>query len=154
MEVSELMDELGKDVFDVLSRQGDKWNITRDTVASSVSRKLQDQVLALDEKMQGVDKDLYEKARQNARMQVMWAFQNQLFGIANRHSEATRQSWFKEWEKMMEFCQVNHPASTFSPAFHEVVYNNAGITYYIKGEPIDEDLKKNPYKLIFNDFYR
>lgn len=46
------MDELGKDVFDVLSRQGDKWNITRDTVASSVSRKLQDQVLALDEKMQ------------------------------------------------------------------------------------------------------
>lgn len=52
MEVSELMDELGKDVFDVLSRQGDKWNITRDTVASSVSRKLQDQVLALDEKMQ------------------------------------------------------------------------------------------------------
>ena len=150
MEVSELMDELGKDVFDVLSRQGDKWNITRDTVASSVSRKLQDQVLALDEKMQGVDKDLYEKARQNARMQVMWAFQNQLFGIANRHSAATRQSWLKEWEKMMEFCQVNHPASTFSPAFHEVVYNNAGITYYIKGEPIDEGLKKNPYKLIFH----
>lgn len=150
MEVSRLMDELGQDVFDVLSRKGDKWGITRDTIATSVSRKLQDAVLALDEKMKGVDEDLYEKARQNTRLQVMWAFQNQLFGISYRYSEATKQEWIKEWEKMQEFCNVNHPASTFSPAFHEVVYNNAGITYYTKGEPIDEELKKNPNKLIFH----
>ena len=100
--------------------------------------------------MKGVDEDLYEKACQNTRIQTMWAFQNQLFGIAYRYSEATKQSWLKEWEKMMEFCRVNHPASTFSPAFHEVVYNNAGITYYTKEEPVDEDLEKNPNKLIFN----
>ena len=150
MEVSRLMDELGQDVFDVLSRKGDKWGITQDTIATSVSKKLQDAVLALDEKMKGVDEDLYGKACQNTRIQTMWAFQNQLFGIAYRYSEATKQSWLKEWEKMMEFCQVNHPASTFSPAFHEVVYNNAGITYYTKGEPIEEDLKKNPNKLIFH----
>ena len=111
---------------------------------------MQDAVLALDEKMKGVDEDLYEKACQNTRIQTMWAFQNQLFGIAYRYSEATKQSWLKEWEKMMEFCRVNHPASTFSPAFHEVVYNNAGITYYTKEEPVDEDLKKNPNKLIFH----
>lgn len=149
MEVSRLMDELGQDVFDVLSRKGDKWGITQDTIATSVSKKLQDAVLALDEKMKGVDEDLYEKACQNTRIQTMWAFQNQLFGIAYRYSEATKQSWLKEWEKMMEFCRINHPASTFSPAFHEVVYNNAGITYYTKKEPVDEDLKKNPNKLIF-----
>lgn len=144
------MDELGQDVFDVLSRKGDKWGITQDTLAASVSQKLQDAVLALDEKMKGVDKDLYEKACQNTRIQTMWAFQNQLFGITYSCSEATKQSWLKEWEKMMEFCRVNHPASTFSPAFDEVVYNNAGITYYTKEEPVDENLKKNPNKLIFH----
>ena len=84
MEVSRLMDELGQDVFDVLSRKGDKWGITQDTIATSVSKKLQDAVLALDEKMKGVDEDLYEKACQNTRIQTMWAFQNQLFGIAYR----------------------------------------------------------------------
>ena len=47
MEVSRLMDELGQDVFDVLSRKGDKWGITQDTLAASVSQKLQDAVLAL-----------------------------------------------------------------------------------------------------------
>ena len=56
--------------------------ITQDTIATSVSKKLQDAVLALDEKMKGVDEDLYEKACQNTRIQTMWAFQNQLFGIA------------------------------------------------------------------------
>ena len=81
MEVSRLMDELGQDVFDVLSRKGDKWGITQDTIATSVSKKLQDAVLALDEKMKDVDKDLYEKACQNTRIQTMWAFQNQLSAL-------------------------------------------------------------------------
>lgn len=150
MEVSRLMDELGQDVLDVLSRKGDKWGITQDTLAVSVSKKLQDAVLALDEKIKGVDKDLYEKACQNTRIQAMRTFQNQLFGITYRCSESTKQSWLKEWEKMMEFCRVNHPASTFSIGFDEVVYNNAGITYYTKEEPASEDLKKNPNKLIFH----
>lgn len=76
---------------------------------------MQDAVLALDEKMKGVDEDLYEKACQNTRIQTMWAFQNQLFGIAYRYSEATKQSWLKEWEKMMEFCRVNHPVNPEKP---------------------------------------
>ena len=34
MEVSRLMDELGQDVFDILSRKGDKWSVTQDTLAT------------------------------------------------------------------------------------------------------------------------
>lgn len=150
MEISTLLDQLNNDVWNLRARRGDRWNIAKDTVAASVLAKLKADALAMDEKMKGVDENLYKKAQQDVRMQLMLAFQNQLFGINWKCSDATKQQWLEEWKQMKNFCPDNNSSSPFSLAFYDVVYNNAGIVYFIKGEKASEVVDKEPDKLSFH----
>ncbi len=150
MEISTLLDQLNSDVWNLRARRGDRWNIAKDTVATSVIAKLKADALAMDEKMKGVDENLYKKAQQDVRMQLMLAFQNQLFGVNWKCSDATKQQWLEEWKQMKNFCPDDNPSSPFSIAFYDVVYNNAGIVYFIKGEKASEVVGKDPDQLSFH----
>lgn len=89
-----------------------------------------------------MDEDLQEKARQDIRMQLLLAFQNQTMGAFYQASEATRQNWFVELDQMTAFCIPDNPNSTFSPAFYDVVSNEIGIRYYMRQESIPEGVEK------------
>lgn len=75
--VSRLLNQLNADVWDLRARRGDRWQIAKDTVATSVAQKLKDDAASMESQLVGLDKDLQEKARQDIRMQLLLAFQNQ-----------------------------------------------------------------------------
>lgn len=152
MEVCTLLDELNKDVWDLRARRGDRWDIAKDTVATSVVAKLKADALSMENEMKGVDEELYAKVQQDVRMQLMLAFQNQLFGIDWQCAEPTKRQWMQEWEKMKQSWPENHPDAPFSLAFYDVVSNNVGTTYFMKGEPVPEGVNKEPNELSFHYF--
>lgn len=149
--VAEVMSQLYDDVFDIRTRQGDRWEIADDTIAASVRRKLTNYALSLDKEVEGVDEELRDKARQDIRMQLLLAFQNQLLATTFQSSEATKQEWLAELDSMTTFCSINHPYSPFSRAFYAVVSYDTGIRYYTKGEPKPEGVEKG-VELAFYDF--
>lgn len=152
MNVCILLDKLNKDVWDLRARRGDRWNIAKDTIATSVVAKLKADALAMEKEMKGVDDELYTKVQQDVRMQLMLAFQNQLFGMNWQCTEPTKKQWMEEWEKMKQLWPENHQEAPFSLAFYDVVSNNAGTTYFVKGEPLPEGVKKDPNELSFYYF--
>ena len=93
--VSRLLNRLNAAVWDLRARRGDRWQIAKDTVATSVAQKLKDDAVSLESQLTGLDEDLQEKARQDIRMQLLLAFQNQTMGAFYQASEATRQNWFE-----------------------------------------------------------
>ncbi len=150
MEISALLDQLDSDVWNLRAGRGDRWNIANDTVATSVIAKLKADALALDEKMKGVDENLYKKLQLDVRFQLMLAFQNQLFVSNEKSSEGTKQQWWEAWEQMKTFCSDNDPNSPFSLAFYDVVSNNAGIVYFVRDENTSDVADKDPDKLLFH----
>jgi hypothetical protein len=140
--VSRLLNRLNAAVWDLRARRGDRWQIAKDTVATSVAQKLKDDAVSLESQLTGLDEDLQEKARQDIRMQLLLAFQNQTMGAFYQASEATRQNWFVELDQMTAFCIPDNPNSTFSPAFYDVVSNEIGIRYYMRQESIPEGVEK------------
>lgn len=140
--VSRLLNQLNEDVWNLRTRRGDRWQIAKDTVATSVAKKLKDDAAFLESQLAGLDKDLQEKARQDIRMQLLLAFQNQTMGRFYQASEATKQNWFTELDQLTAFCIPANPNSTFSPAFYDVVSNEIGIRYFMRQEPIPEGVEK------------
>ena len=61
--VSRLLNQLNADVWDLRARRGDRWQIAKDTVATSVARKLKDDAVSMESQLAGLDKDLQEKVR-------------------------------------------------------------------------------------------
>ena len=149
--VAELLDQLYEDVFAIRARRGDRWQIARDTVATSVCRKLTDYALSLDKEVEGVDEDLHAKVRQDIRMQLLLAFQNQVLATVFRSSEAMKQEWLAQLDSMTAFCSINHPCSPFSLSFYDAASYDTGIRYYTKGEPKPEGVEKG-VQLTFYDF--
>ena len=149
--VAELLDQLYDDVFDIRAYGKDHWEITRDTVATSVRRKLTDYALSLDKEVEGVDEDLRTKVRQDIRMQLLLAFQNQVLATVFRSSEVTKQEWLAQLDSMTAFCSINHPGSPFSLSFYDAASYDTGIRYYTKGEPKPEGAEKG-VPLTFYDF--
>ena len=147
-----LLDKLNEDVWDLRANRGDRWNIAKDTIATSVVAKLKADALEMEKEMKGIDEELYTKVQQDVRMQLMLAFQNQLLGVNWQCAEPTKKRWMEEWEKMKQLWSENHPAAPFSPAFYDVVSNNAGTTYSMKGESVPEGVNKNPKELSFYYF--
>ena len=68
--VSRLLNRLNAAVWDLRARRGDRWQIAKDTVATSVAQKLKDDAVSLESQLTGLDEDLQEKARQDIRMQI------------------------------------------------------------------------------------
>lgn len=140
--VSRLLNQLNADVWDLRARRGDRWQIAKDTVATSVAQKLKDDAASMESQLAGLDKDLQEKARQDIRMQLLLAFQNQTMATFHRASETTRQAWFTELDQLTAFCGLDNPNSAFSPAFYDVASNEVGIRYYMRQEPMPEGVEK------------
>lgn len=150
---SYLLNDVASAVFDLRARRGDGWGIAADTVAESVYGKLTELAASLDQKIETTDKDLHEKASQAIRMQLLLAFQNQLMENTYRptSSPAAKQGWLDQLQRMTDFCVIDHPQSPFSAAFCEVVEIDAGIRYFIAGEPRPEGVESN-IELLFNDY--
>lgn len=148
-----LLNDAASAVFDLRSRHGDKWNIAADTAAGTVYGKLTEMAAALDRKIATANNELRQKAAQSIRMQLLLAFQNQLMENTYRPtaSPATKQEWIDGLRRMTDFCVIDHPQSTFSAAFCKVVENDAGIRYFIAGEPRPEGVESN-IELLFNDY--
>lgn len=134
VQLTQTLNQLDADVWDLRARKGDRWQIANDTVATSVSQKLKNYATSLEKQLEGVDKELQSKARQDIRMQLLLAFQNQTMATCFRSSEATKQAWFAELDKMTEFGNINHPDSPFSPAFYDVASNEAGIHNFMRND--------------------
>ena len=96
--VAELLDQLYEDVFAIRARRGDRWQIARDTVATSVRRKLTDYALSLDKEVEGVDEDLRAKVRQDIRMQLLLAFYDFTHRLTGKAQEAALAQLFLEDE--------------------------------------------------------
>lgn len=149
--VTKILNQLSDDASAACVREGDRWGIAHDTVASSVRRKLTDYALSLDKEMKNVDKDLRTNAQQDIRMQLLHVFQNQLLTISRHASETTKQEWFAELDSMTIFCSINHPCSPFSASFYDVVNYDAAIRYNVIGEPKPEDAGEG-VELAFHDY--
>lgn len=142
--LAQTLKQLDKDVWNLRARRGDRWQIAKDTIATSVSQKLKEYADSLDTQLDGLDEDLQAKARQDIRMQLLLAFQNQTMGAYHQTSEATQQTWFSELDRMTDFCQINQPGSPFSLAFYDVAANEAGIRYFIRKEELPKQVKQGP----------
>ena len=149
VEISALLDKLNNDVWDYRGRLGDRWNISKDTVAASVVAKLKSDAASMYEKMKDADEKLFSKARQEIRMQMMLVFLKKLYAIDWECTEATKQLWLYEWKKMKNICSENHPDSPFSLAFYDVAGHNAGATYFLNGESVPEGVNMEPNELSF-----
>ena len=149
--VAELLDQLYEDVFAIRTRSGDRWQITRDTEAASVRRKLTDYALSLDKEVEGVDKDLRDKARQDIRIQLLLAFQDKVLSTDLKSSEAKKQEWLAQLDSMAAFCSINNPCSPFSLSFYDAASYDVSIRYHAKKEPKPEGVKEG-VQLAFYDF--
>lgn len=148
--LAQVLNQLNADVWDLRARKGDRWQITKDTVAASVSKKLEEYAELLDTQLTGLDEDLQSKARQDIRMQLLLAFQNQTMGAYHQVSETAQQAWFSELDRMTDFCQINHPDSPFSPVFYDVAGNEAGIRYFMRKEKLPEQVEQGPGALFYS----
>lgn len=101
--VAELLDQLYEDVFAIRARRGDRWQIARDTVATSVRRKLTDYALSLDKEVEGVDEDLRTKVRQDIRMQLLLAFYDFTHRLTGKAQEAALAQLFLEDESQQRY---------------------------------------------------
>lgn len=101
--VAELLDQLYDDVFAIRARRGDRWQIARDTVATSVRRKLTDYALSLDKEVEGVDEDLRTKVRQDIRMQLLLAFYDFTHRLTGKAQEAALAQLFLEDESQQRY---------------------------------------------------
>lgn len=151
-EILKMLASLNDDIFNLRTRQGDIFNIRKDTVASSVCQKLTDYASALEKEMTGVDNRFKQRGIQDIRMQILMAYMNQYLGNYRRGSETAKKAWKEAYTRMLDFANIGQSESTFSPAFADVVSNMAGIDIFMKSKRrISDDNERN--RLLF-DWYK
>lgn len=94
------------------ARRGDVFQITKDTVATSVYKKLTAYGTALEQKLTGTDGQFKKRAVQDIRMQILLAFMDQYFGIDHKGTEATKKEWAATYSKMLEYAGMEQPEMT------------------------------------------
>lgn len=151
-EVVKDLSRLQKDVFSLRAREGDVFQVAKDTVASSVYKKLTDYGAGIEQKITGVDDFFKKRAVQDIRMQMLLAFMNQYFGINYRGTEETKKEWEAVYPEMLEYAGINQPENVFSDAFSDVISNIAGIELYMKTQQQPKD--RNEGKLKLFDWYK
>lgn len=152
-EILQKLTELNGNVFDLRARRGDVFDISQDTVASSVCQKLKEYASALEKEVTGVDYPFKQRAVQDIRIQTLMAYMNQYFGHYWRGSGAVKKEWNEAYAQMLDFATISQAESAFSPAFADVVSNMAGIDIFMKNEkePVNDDNERN--RLLF-DWYK
>ena len=135
--LAEALSELDHNVWDLRTRQGDAWNVTKDTIASSVRTTLQEAADAYESALATVDEEVRALAAADIRMQLLLAFEQQHMATTFRNaSDTLKQAWNAELERMADWSDVGRPAATASPAFADAVSNLTGIRlYYVEQHP-------------------
>ena len=108
-------------------RQKKKWKIAKDTNPASVCQKIVTLAKLYDKKLVDVDDVFRQKARQNIRMQLLFAFEQKFKEEYYRVYGQTKQEWINTFLKVIEFVELNNPNNVFSPVFTEVIQNVAEI---------------------------
>lgn len=144
--------QLQNDVFNLRARRGDVFQVAKDTVASSVYRKLTDYASGVEQKITGVDPVFGKRAIQDIRMQILLAFMNQYFGINYQGTEETKKEWEAVYPDMLAYADINQPENIFSEAFADVISNVAGIELYTKTKQQPKD--RNESKLMLFNWYK
>lgn len=151
-EILKKLVDLNENVFNLRARRGDIFNVSKDTVASSVYQKLTDYATTLEKEVTGVDDLFRQRVIQDIRIQALMAYMNQYFGNYRRGSETTRKEWNEAYAQMLDFANIDQSESVFSPAFADVVSNMAGIDIFMKNERrTNDDNERN--QLLF-DWYK
>ncbi|WP_259322239.1 hypothetical protein [Bacteroides stercorirosoris] len=141
--------DLNENVFNLRARRGDVFNVSKDTVASSVYQKLTDYATTLEKEVAGVDDQFRQRSVQDIRIQALMAYINQYFGNYRRGSEMVRKEWEDTYAHMLDFINVGQAESAFSPAFADVISNMAGIDIFMKHERrTNDDNERN--QLLFD----
>lgn len=144
--------DLNENVYNLRTRQGDVFDISKDTVASSVFRKLSDYATALEKDVKGVDGQFRQRAIQDIRMQTLLAYMNQYSVNSRRASETSKKAWNDVYAQMVEFADINKSESVFSPAFADVISSMAGIDLLMRnGRRPTDDNERN--QMLF-DWYK
>ena len=135
--LAEALSELDHNVWDLRTRQGDAWNVTKDTIASSVRTTLQEAADAYESVLATVDEEVRALAAADIRMQLLLAFEQQHMATTFRPvTDTLKQAWNAELERMADWSDVGRPAATASPAFADAVSNLTGIRlYYVEQHP-------------------
>lgn len=131
-EAIKVLDRLNTDVWDLRARRGDAFDIAKDTVASSVWKKLQNYESKLVGTFDGLDETFRKKALCDIRMQLLLAFQNQYLRADFRGSDKTKEEWKAVYGDVLKHFDINRPDNVFSDAFCEAVINAMGIKTYIQ----------------------
>lgn len=151
-EILKKLADLNENVFNLRAREGDIFNVSKDTVTSSVYQKLTDYATTLEKEVAGVDDQFRQRAVQDIRIQALMAYMNQYFGNYRRGSETVKKEWDDAYAQMLDFANVGQAESVFSPAFADVVSNMAGIDIFMKYERrTNDDNERN--QLLF-DWYK
>lgn len=151
-EIVKELSRLARDVFSLRASQGDVFQVRKDTLASSVYKKLTDYGAGIEQKITNVDDSFKKKAVQEVRMQMLLAFMNQYFLINYRGTDETKKEWEPVYAQMLEYADINQPENVFSEAFPDVVSNIAGIDIYMKSHQEAENRNESCMKLF--DWYK
>ena len=140
--LAEALSELDHNVWDLRTRQGDAWNVTKDTIASSVRTTLQEAADAYESALATVDEEVRALAAADIRMQLLLAFEQQHMATTFRPvTDTLKQAWNAELERMADWSDVGRPAATASPAFADAVSNLTGIRlYYVEQHPLAKNM--------------
>lgn len=143
---------LQEEVFNLRARKGDAFQIAKDTVASSVYRKLTDYASGMEQKITNVDDVFRKRAIQDIRMQMLLAFMNQYFVMNYQGTEDTKKEWETVYPEMLAYADISQPENVFSEAFSDVIGNVAGIELFMKTKQQPKD--RNESKLKMFDWYK
>ena len=151
-EIVKELSRLQQEVFNLRARRGDAFQVAKDTVASSVYRKLTDYASGIEQKITGVDDVFRKRAVQDVRMQMLLAFMNQYFITNYQGTEETKKEWEPVYPEMLAYADISQPENVFSEAFADVISNVAGIELYMKTKQQPKD--RNEGKLQLFDWYK
>lgn len=151
-EIVKELSRLQEEVFNLRARRGDAFQVAKDTVASSVYRKLTDYGSRIEQKITGVDDVFAKRAMQDVRMQMLLAFMNQYLGINYQGTEETKKEWEAVYPEMLAYVDITRPENVFSEAFANVISNVAGIELYMKTKQQPKDRNEGTQQLF--DWYK
>lgn len=145
------LSSLDEDVFKLRTREGDVFNISKDTIAAIVYQKLTNYADSLEKEVVGIDGVLRQQALQDIRIQMLLAFMNQYFVNYRTSSEAGKKEWDTSYARMLEFVDISKPENVFSAAFADVIYNMVGVDVFMQNGKRSKD--ENDSNQISFDWY-
>lgn len=95
--VSRLLNRLNAAVWDLRARRGDRWQIAKDTVATSVAQKLKDDAVSLESQLTGWMKTYRKKPGKIYGCSCCWLFRTRRWVLFIRHRKRQGRIGLPSW---------------------------------------------------------